>query len=295
MHKEREFKSMGDFIENHRYRVCADCCGAELSSIWDKKLKRELLWQGDPTVWSGRSPLLFPVVGKVKDDRYTYHCQSYAMEKHGFARHSQFLPVSQTPQEMAFILRQNEDTLRCYPFPFTLTVSYRLLDVGLQIRYDVENTGERLMPFSLGAHPGFNCALGDALVFPGQTRLIFYRLNRDMLLSTAADILPLEGERLAISRDLFANDALIMRNIPFSQVELVRQDGVRVRVDFAGAPCLGIWARHGAPYVCIEPWHGLDDDRNATGDLFDKPFIQTLAPGETFSWAMQITSELEES
>lgn len=156
---------MGYFIENYRYRVCADCCGAELSSIWDKKLKRELLWQGDPTVWSGRSPLLFPVVGKVKDDRYTYHCQSYAMEKHGFARHSQFLPVSQTPQEMAFILRQNEDTLRCYPFPFTLTVSYRLLDVGLQIRYDVENTGERLMPFSLGAHPGFNCALGDALVF----------------------------------------------------------------------------------------------------------------------------------
>lgn len=275
-------------MENGRLRIAVAEKGAELQSVCETDTGREYLWQGDPAVWARRAPLLFPFVGRLKDDAFTHAGKRYAMAKHGFAMDAAFAPARAGRDAIRLVLEDVEGARAGYPFPFRLAVRYALADNAVHIEHTVDNPGRETLYFSLGAHPGFVCAMGDALVFERAEALRPYRLTAEKLLSSAPEGACGQG-RIVITPALFARDALIFQGLSSRAVRLARQGNLGdVEVRFGRVPCLGIWAVAGAPYVCIEPWFGVDDSREATGRLEEKRHIQALPPGGRFVFPMTI-------
>ena len=267
--------------------------GAQLQGLWDLRTGDQLLWQGDPAHWSGRSPLLFPVVGRLRSDSYLVNGEVYSLPKHGFARHEEFITELVSPRRARFTLTDSPRLRRIYPFPFRLTLTYTLSDEGLRVSCEVFNSGGGTLPFSIGAHPGFFCSPGDYLAFDEPETALAHRLDAQKLL-TPADTKVFDGSRrrILLTDGLFDRGALILEKPRSKAVTLVRPlMGRRIRLGFsAPPPCLGLWAFPNAPYVCVEPWHGLDDTPGPVRELTAKPYIQTLAPAGTFRWAMTISS-----
>ena len=279
-------------IQNDDFRVSARDTGAELISFVDKRDEAnpyEYIWQKDRAVWTGSSPLLFPIVGKLKNDVYTLNGTSYHLEKHGFARKARFEMEYQGAQQMTFLLRDSEATRAVFPFPFELRVHYALIENGFVMEHRVKNTGDSTMYFSIGAHPGFQCAMGDQIVLDEAETASAYRLNADFLRGPETEPVFDHARELAITPEIFARDALIFDGLKSRGATLVRQNGRGVHVDFGGAPCLGLWAKPGAPYVCVEPWYGIDDAWNADGELSRKERILALAAGGEFVFPVTIT------
>ena len=276
---------------NKRLSFRVSQTGAELMSLYDHVKSRELIWQGFPDVWAGRCPLLFPVVGKLKDDRYTVSEQSYTMVKHGFARRSDFTLSRQNGAILALTLTDTPSTRSCYPFAFRLTVAYALRGARLHILHTVYNpSSDETLPFSIGAHPGFNAALGDSIIFDKAEEPLAYRLGDDKLLAPKPERVPLDGNVLVLTKDLFIKDALIFQNPCSRSLTLHSKNaGDILKVDWYGAPVLGIWAKPGAPYVCVEPWHGIDDTTDVSGNLTEKPRVILLPPGESFQFPLTVT------
>ena len=279
-------------IENHYLRAALSPQGAELSSLYCKNSKKELIWQGDPDIWSGHSPLLFPVVGKLKGDQYEWQGKTYAMPKHGFARKSCFAVSAKEEDSITFSLVDSVETRPIYPFAFRLDITFFLAPKQLKVLHTVYNpSATETLPFSIGAHPGFNCLVGDSLVFEHCEAPFACRLGRDMLLSAAPEAIPMEGDRLIITEELFAADALIFQELKSRSVTLRHKTGEDVvRMDWFDAPVLGLWAKPGAPYVCVEPWYGVDDHFAVSGNLSEKPHIILLAPLSRFEFPVHITA-----
>lgn len=278
-------------IENEWLRVTASSVGAELQSLYAKAPAQEVLWQGDPAIWARRAPLLFPIVGRLKDDAYTLAGKRHPLAKHGFAMDAPFEGARAGACEMTFVLEDVDGMREGYPFPFRLRVRYALEKATLHVVHTVENPGREPLFFSIGAHTGFACAMGDTLVFEREEALCPYRLTAEKLLSDAPAGSCGTG-RIDITPSLFADDALIFMGLASRAVQLRRQAGYcHVTVAYGGAPCLGIWAKPGAPYVCIEPWYGVDDTASASGRIEEKPHIQRLAPGGCFRFPLAITVE----
>lgn len=278
-------------IKNKDFRVCARSIGAELCSFVDKRggQEYEYLWQKSD-VWQGQSPLLFPIVGRLRDDTYHIGGKEYQLKKHGFARRSDFLLEQHEEQEMTFLLRDSQATLESYPFSFELRAHYFMIDNGFVMEYRVKNTGKDTMYFSLGAHPGFQCEMGDRVILDEEETASAFRLNENGLRG-AEKLRVFECTReLVITPTVFENDALIFDGLKSKGATLVRRNGRNVHVDFGGAPCLGLWAKPGAPYVCIEPWHGIDDRYDAGHDFARKERICALGDGEEFVFPVTITA-----
>lgn len=278
---------MTAYIENERFRVGAKNMGAELTSFCDRGT--ELLWKGGE-IWNGQSPLLFPVVGRLRDDVYCLNGKEYTMPKHGFARKREFVLESSSKDEMIFLLTEDNETLKGFPFPFELRVKYSFTDGGFVMEHRVKNTGSEKMYFSIGAHPGFQCSMGDRIVMDEAETAAAFRLDADGL--RAEKQLPVfDGSRdVVITPEVFAEDALIFDGLKSTGCTLERADGRRIHVDFGGAPCLGLWAKPGAPYVCIEPWYGIDDRWNAGHDFTVKERICALDAGEEFVFPVTVTT-----
>lgn len=274
-------------IENSYYTAQVSTLGAELQSLVRRETGFEYLWQGDPAVWSGRSPILFPVVGRLLNDCYRHNGATYAMPKHGFVMHSEFT----ARQESAARLTMTLDTVAyrdIYPFDFLLEVTFELAEDRLLVTHRVTNRSGEDMPFSLGAHPAFNCEMGDAIFFPEDESAWAYRLTEEKLLTGQPVEMGVKAHTFTVTEDIFKEDALIFRGVRSDRVTLLCGGRPRVTVEFGSAPCLGVWAKPGAKYVCIEPWHGLDDSRQATGDIFEKPHIVRLEPGSCFRFPVTI-------
>lgn len=283
---------MEHFIENQRLGMAVSSYGAELCSLIDKERDREIIWQGDPSIWSGHSPLLFPIVGKLKNDQYTLLHTTYSMSKHGFAKCGDFEVQQEGPSTLVFTLRDTPATHTSYPYSFILGVCFHLEENRLEITHTVHNPSlSEALLFSIGAHPGLCCALGDQLIFEHAEDGPVFRLGEDLLLNPQPSPAPFDGTALAITSTLFENDALILQ-APRSRFATLRShtEGNLVRVDWFEAPVLGLWAKPGAPYVCVEPWYGIDDDPAVSGQLSEKPHIQRLSPGETFRFPVWITA-----
>ena len=278
---------MTAYIENKRFRVGAKNMGAELTSFCDRGT--ELLWQGGE-IWSGQSPLLFPVVGRLRDDVYCLNGKEYTMPKHGFARKKEFALESSSKDEMTFLLTESEETLKGFPFPFELRVKYYFTDGGFVMEHRVKNTGIEKMYFSIGAHPGFQCAMGDRVVMDEPETAAAFRLDVDGL--RAEKQLPVfdDSREVVVTPEVFAEGALIFDGLKSAGCTLERADGRKIHVDFGGAPCLGLWAKPGAPYVCIEPWYGIDDRWNSGHDFTVKERICALEAGEEFVFPVTITT-----
>lgn len=278
-------------IENACYRLSARDVGAELANFTDisGNTEYEYIWQRC-NIWDGQSPLLFPVVGQLKDNKYELDGRTYSLEKHGFARKLKFALESKTDDSLTFYLRDDAETMAKYPFAFELRVIYRLMKNGFVMEYRVKNTNEGEMYFSLGAHPAFQCKMGDKVVMDDNETAGAYRLDENYL--RAEKQLPVfnDSKELVITPALFENDALIFDGLKSKGCTVQKANGRSVHVDFGGAPCLGIWAKPAAEYVCIEPWYGIDDSWNAGGDIAKKYRIVSLDAGQEFIFPVTITA-----
>lgn len=277
-------------IENEFMTASISEMGAELQSLKMKATQDEYIWQGNPDVWSGHSPLLFPVVGRLRGDCFVYEGQKYDLGKHGFARKTEFEAKKMSDSRLIMILRSGAHKEN-YPFDFILEIDYELIGKSLKVTHRVTNLDGRTMYFSLGAHPGFNCDMGDWIEFPEDETAFAYKLDDETKLSTEEKIEQgVYDHKLTVTEDIFAHDALIFEGLRSDYVTLYCGGRKRATVDFGNAPCLGIWAKPGAKYVCIEPWYGMDDTPSATGILSGKKQIVSLAPGSCFRFPMTITA-----
>ena len=282
---------MVHYIENEFYKIGVKEAGCELTSVYSKKDEYEYLWQGDSSVWGGQSPILFPIVGRIIDDKYLYNGKEYTLPKHGFARRYDWTLLNKDEDTMSFILSENEETLKNYPFEFDLIVTYTLEGNKLTVSHNVVNKNEYDMYFSLGAHPGFNCKIGDSLVFEENETLSTEKIDLVESLRMPETFPVLNNEKeIIITESIFNEDALILSEIKSRNITLKHQNNKNTVVfDLGGAPYLGIWAKPGAPYVCIEPWFGVNDSYEKKDDISKKDAINKLLPEEifTFTWAAE--------
>ena len=269
-----------------------DPLGAELRSL--RRDEDEFLWQDKSKVWPHSAPLLFPFVGRLKGGGFGHRGRFYAMPIHGFAAQHRFDAIEQHAHSVLLELRANGATRAHYPFDFCLQVRFTLAAHGLAVRYEVANEDTEPLAFALGSHPG--CALGNGALedwrieFDQAEPPEVYRLDGELLAVTPVPFRFEAAHSITLGPQLFADDALIFKHLHSRQIRLVhRQRGVRAVIDTGGAPHLGLWARPGAAFVCIEPWFGVDEDRHAPLDLAAKPGLIRLAPGDRFTADYSIT------
>ncbi len=277
------------YIENSFLRVGVKEHGAELTSIVSKNTGFEYLWQGDENIWYGQAPILFPIVGRLIEDKYTLNGIEYNMPKHGFARKTDFALLSKDTDTMTFILSESNATKEIFPYDFDLIITYTLEENRLRVSHDVVNKNEDIMYFSLGAHPAFNCAIGDILRFDENETLETEKIDlvHSLRLPDRTPVLKNETD-IVITKDIFNEDALILSGIKSENVTLCSNKHNRtVKFNLGNAPYLGIWAKPGAPYVCIEPWCGVNDDTNKVSDFSEKCAIQKLDADDVFNFTWE--------
>ena len=266
------------YLENDILKIAVDTHGAELSSILNKKENKEMLWQGDPAFWGRKSPVLFPVVGKYKNGKTTYEGKEYQSGQHGFARDSEFTLVKKTENKLSFELSSNEETLKQYPFRFRLICSFELNNDKIIVGWNVENTDDKTICFSIGAHPAFYCRKGETVLSMNGENLKYNLINSDGLYTPQK----YEIESSFVLHDnIFDNDALIVEDGGVSEVSVIDNNKKYLTVKF-DAPLFGIWSptKKNAPFVCIEPWFGRCDSEYFNGDITERAWSNTLNIGE---------------
>lgn len=257
--------------------------GAELCSLKNKE-NREFIWEGNPEFWGKHSPILFPIVGTLKNNTYSYNGNDFQMSRHGFARDMFFDVVFESKNSVVFSLVDTEETRKMYPFEFELQIIYTLEENSLFIEYNVINKSETPIPFSIGAHPAFSLN-GNfenfTLEFEKEEHLEYYLLEND-LISNKKKTLELENNQIELNYPLFENDALIFKSLQSNAVTLLENSKPFLKVNFENFPSLGLWTKKDAPFLCIEPWIGYSDTEEKFGNLFEKEGIHILNINETF-------------
>lgn len=286
-------------LENEFLRAEIIAEGAELKSLTGKHSNHEYLWHADARYWGKTSPVLFPIVGALKDNTYFYQGQPYHLPRHGFARDQVFEETLVSSTEAVFTLSDTAETQRIYPFAFRLSLRYKLRDSVLTCTYEVTNTdAQDTLLFSIGGHPAFAAARPEGnepdyedhyLLFSDDDKLHCY-VTADGLVSEQITTIPLVDNQLPLKHELFYSDALVMKDLRSHQITLrnhVDQRGLYFRYD--GFPYFGIWAAINADFVCLEPWCGIADQLRHNQKLEDKEGIQQLAPGKTWkrSWEVE--------
>lgn len=284
-------------IENDHIRIAVRDLGAELTSIFDRKNNIEHLWQAEPKVWGWHAPTLFPVVGRCLNDRILIDGRSYPMEKHGFTRHSEFRLVDQHPDLLHFVLISSDRTLAVYPYQFEFHMFYEIKQNYLIQTFEIENTGPATMYFQLGGHPAFAVPFlqGEAyedyfVEFEKDTVLDRENINADGFFDTSISHVINGSNRLPLEKDMFANDAIILKDLNSRKVTLGSTKNLhRLSVEFPSFNYLGLWAKVDAPYVCIEPWLGCADTVGKPTAFKDKEGILSLAAEDKFQASIIIT------
>jgi galactose mutarotase-like enzyme len=282
-------------LESDALSAAIDPQGAQLSLLRDA-VGRDLLWDGDPAIWKGRAPLLFPIVGALVGGSYRLGSNTYRLPRHGFARDRRFEIVRSTRTAAEFELTADQESLRIYPFRFALRVRFELTGPTLVLKTSIRNHGDRPMPASFGYHPALRWPLPfgyersrHVIEFELEEPAPMRRLDASGLLTPAAHATPISNRRLALEDSLFRDDAMIFDQIRSRSATYGADEGPRVRLTYPDAPYLGIWTKPGAPFVCIEPWHGVADPEGFQGDLTTKPGIFLVLPGMEFITEMSLT------
>lgn len=287
-------------IKNDQLSVEVLKTGAELCSIKNLENNKEYIWQADPDIWSSHAPNLFPVIGKLKDGKYFYEGTEYEMPKHGFVRHNINIDLKNREDDyLRLILAHSEETMKLYPFKFYFEITYRLKGRSLEVTYKISNVDEKPMYFSVGGHPAFNAPLFEGetyedyfLEFDQKMQLDTHLLNEEGLVSDKTKTILDNDNKIRLRKDLFNNDALIFKDIPSKKVELKSDKSGRIlSVEYNDFKNLGIWAKPGAPYVCIEPWLGIADPEDTDQNLKTKEDIIELKAGEDYKAGFTITIE----
>ena len=269
--------------------------GAELSSLTDTE-GRELMTDSDPAFWTGRAPLLFPIVGRLMDDAYRLDGKTYALPQHGFARKQEFVLVEQAADRVVLRLVDNDATRAVYPFAFALDAAFSLSGATLSMDITVTNTGDADMPASFGFHPAFAWPLpyGAAkeehqIVFADQEPGELAAIVKGGWMDAEGWESPVDGRVLELYDELFERDALVWNPVRSQSLRYGALGGPQLVCDFPDTPALGLWMKPGASYLCIEPWHGIADPYGFAGEIWDKPLMQRFAPGEAKTFTMRVT------
>jgi galactose mutarotase-like enzyme len=276
-------------ISNSKLIAKINSKGAELISLQNQNNK-EFIWDGNPEYWGKHSPVLFPIVGTLKNNNYTFDKKTYHLSRHGFARDSDFEIVIRTESQVVFSLQSDSTTKSVYPFNFELQVSYSLLENELFIGYKIINNDKIEIPFSIGGHPAF--ALTEkfedySLAFEQAENLVSYQLEND-LLSDKTFVIPIEKNKLPLTYSLFEKDALIFKKLNSKQISILENNRPILHFKFDDFPNFGIWTKNNASFICLEPWLGYSDTFNCSGNITEKEGIQFLSSKKTFDCQFSI-------
>lgn len=285
-------------LEIEKIKITISNQGAELHNIKSKVDGIEYLWNRNKRYWGYSAPVLFPIVGKVNNGSYKVDGKEYNLPQHGLARLKEFEMIKKTDDNIIFELVDSEETLKVYPYKFSLKISYTLVENEIITEYIVENTDNKMIYFSIGAHPAFMCP-----IMPGEIIDDYYfefnekencdimPINQDGYIKRERKQYLVDNNIIPLSFDLFKGDALVFDSLKSNKISLksVNHDKV-LTMDFTGFPYMGLWTKStGAPFVCIEPWYGHADFEDFTGELKDKAGIQKLDIGQKFNSSYTIT------
>lgn len=285
-------------LENDILKITAHTHGGELHNIIKKSNNTEFLWTGDATYWKYHAPILFPFVGKVINNEYRIDGKTYSLPQHGLARISEFEMINKNNDEITFELKYTEESLKLYPYKFSLIINYKLINNHLKVTYSVKNMDDKKIYFSIGAHPAFRCPL-----YSNETLNDYYlELNENETASIKClganghyngerkDVLNNENI-INLSKELFKDDALVFDNLKSNKVSIKSKNhNESLTMDFTGFPLMAFWSvPTGAPFVCLEPWFGHSDDNTFNGDFTEKPAIESLDVNNIFTCSYTLT------
>lgn len=270
-------------ISNSNLTAQINHLGAELFSLQNQDTK-EYIWEGNPSFWGKHSPILFPIVGTLKNNSYHYEGKEYQLSRHGFARDMEFILSKKSENSATFSLTSSNESRKVYPFDFELQVIYTLENNKLTIGYRIINNSNSAMPFSIGAHPAF--ALPKpfedySLAFEYPENLTSHELENDLLSDKFSTIEMVEN-LVPLTYSLFEKDALIFKKLQSKNITISENKKPLLRVQFDDFPNLGIWTKNNAPFLCIEPWLGYSDTIHASGNILEKEGIQIINSSEIF-------------
>lgn len=278
-------------IKNENIIASINSFGAQLNSLKKQNDDLEYIWHADEKYWARSSPILFPIVGKLRDNEFIYKNKTYSMNQHGFARDNVFKVIANRDDFVKFKLSSSKNTLEKYPFEFDLYLSYEVKDTRLTVHYEVENRTNDTMYFSIGAHPAFNWPLDNEQKDECYLELNINGTNRyfleDGLLSNSTFM---NCEKIYLSEELFLDDALVFNDEISEVIYKNSKNDKFVKMNFNDFSHLGIWSKPNAPFLCIEPWHGVADTTCHNKHLQDKLGILSLGAKETFrsSYSIEI-------
>lgn len=272
--------------------------GIELCSIKSKATGKEYMWQGNPEIWGSHAPVLFPIVGELKNGEYYFEGKKYSLPRHGLVRYSNKPRlIEQTDTRLKFSIKWDQETLQIYPFKFELEVTFSIVGNTIQITHFITNHDDKVMFYSIGAHPGFNCPFYEDesyedyfLEFEKPETDSTWMLDSNGLVTGVTKPMLLDTRTLPLHKNLFDKDALIFKNLKSNSVRLVsKKSGPVLSVSFEDFNYLGIWAKPHASFVCIEPWNGVADPSDFDQQLINKEGIQPLEPKQTEQKTYSIT------
>ena len=270
-----------------------DSLGAELISL--QKAGHEYIWCGDPSYWNGHNPTLFPVIGFLKNNKTYFDGVEYEIPKHGYARKTQFELCSQSNNAITLRMTDSETTRVGYPFRFAFEITHRLTENGFETSYHLINHSNNVMPFMIGGHTGIALPFSDGAKFSDHTLIFEYpesdvtryiAVNGQIIENPIGQLNYLDGaDRLPLSYELFNEDALMLTGLKSTKVALLDRFGYGVGMEFDGFDALGIWTPAGknAPFVCLEPWNGINAFINEDAEFSKKPFIRSLNAGDDYT------------
>lgn len=285
-------------LENEVLLVEMKTAGAELTRIFHKDTGLEYLWNADSKFWGRHSPVLFPTVGRLVEDTYLVDGKPYHLGQHGFARDRDFQVIEQTEKSVRFELDADEDSLAVYPYKFKLSIIYTIEKNTVAVSYEVENTDNKRIYFSIGAHPAFNLPLTDGTTFEDyyldfgtEENLETLCLEGPYRSGEIKKVVDKPAQYLPLSYDLFKNDALIFESLKQKEMTIKSDKTPHfVKVSFPEFPFVGVWtAKPGTPFLCIEPWYGIADGAGESVELRDKAGIEHLEPEAVFASEYEIT------
>ncbi|EIQ8106543.1 aldose 1-epimerase family protein [Listeria monocytogenes] len=285
-------------LENEVLLVEMKTAGAELTRIFHKDTGLEYLWNADSKFWGRHSPVLFPKVGRLVEDTYLVDGKPYHLGQHGFARDRDFQVVEQTEKSVRFELDADEDSLAVYPYKFKLSIIYTIEKNTVAVSYEVENTDNKRIYFSIGAHPAFNLPLTDGTTFEDyyldfgtEENLETLCLEGPYRSGEIKKVVDEAARYLPLNYDLFKNDALIFEALKQKEMTIKSDKTPHfVKVSFPEFPFVGVWtAKAGTPFLCIEPWYGIADGAGESVELRDKAGIEHLEPEAVFASEYEIT------
>lgn len=285
-------------LKNDTLKITVNNIGAELCEIKSVKYNTDFMWDANPDVWGSFAPNLFPIIGALKDNTYTFENQKYTLPKHGFIRNnSQVKLLEQTPNSLTFGLTYSEESLKIYPFKFQFAITYTLKDNCINVLHTIKNVDDETLYFSVGGHPAFKCPVFENENFEDYTldfehvensKTHLINMENGLISSNTKPMLK-NSKELKLTHELFNEDALIFKDLRSRSVTLKsNKNGETLTVSYPDFDYLGIWAKPNGNYVCIEPWLGIADSESTNQNFKDKEGILKLEPNKTFKATYRI-------